>query len=348
MNSLLRYCLRQFFEIPKAPSRVITTDSLSSRICHSCKLTAPSTQELITLMRERNLVSFHQMTKSEDNRGCKFLNTFEFKPQVNCFLANKLTMISIELADGFSDIRFLDKSSMVFLEALKMPPKEKIGDLTGDYGKETVNFLVHCFQNNFLSDVGTIVDVGGRSIAATLLIRKFFKEDQIPSLIIDINILTPFLSKQQTNIFYAIGGAKEFFECKDYDDEMKKIESEKPTLFLLSNFLSVLKADDGWDTLKVCWSKLRSNDILIISNVVAKPLKKQNMVKTIENDGLSEYAAKIGNLSKTAIEPNFIEFLERKLGAQVICHKPYEYAIETKREAVGSISGIHLLAIKKI
>lgn len=128
---------------------------------------------------------------------------------------------------------------------------------------------------------------------------------------------------------------------------MKEVENEKTTLFLLSNFLSVLKVNDGWETLEACWLRLRSKDILIISNVVAKPLETQNMIKAFEKDGLVEYKTKMGNLYKTALTPDFVNFLEKKLKAKVVCHTPYEYAIETKRQVIGSVSGLHLLVIKK-
>ncbi len=347
MNHITRSSIRVFTETKKVILRASTNDTLDKRICLSCKLTSPSFQELITLMKERKIVSFHQITKSEDNRGCKFLNTFEFKTPKNCFLAEELLEIALKTIKTFPDIKY-SNGYQVYLEALKIPPKGTLGDLTGDYGKETVKFLTDCFQNQFKFEVGSMIDVGGRSHAAVHLIRNFLKNPEMPALINDINILTPFLSEFKPNMFYAIGDAKSFFQSNKYNDAMNEIENKKPTLFLLSNFLSVLKASYGWETLEVCWSRLRIGDVMILSNVVAKPLEKQNMIRALEKDGLVEFKSKLSDFYKTAISPEFLNYLEKNLKTKVLYHIPYEYAIETKREVIGSVTGLHILVIKKI
>lgn len=315
--------------------------ALPDKIICTCSGEIPSAKKIIDLYRTRNLRAITQTV------NCKQLTTYDFAQRNNCELSKQLNKISAIMLPSFEDVVYLDQEPFVMLESLKTIPEGDFGDLTGDHGKQVSKFLKHCLQKGLISSVGSLIDVGGQNTSTVDLVSQVLGNMTLPSMIIDLSTATPAVSPSRSNIQYAIGDAYLFFTSEKYQDSVKDVVNEKPTLVLFNNMLNVLKPEDGWNTLQAAWSKLRTGDYLFISGLVPEQLEKHGMKKFHELDGIVEFHSSSG-FYKSALLPDFSDFIEIKLKyASVLIKETFEQTIEAKSLNLIEVQGYRLLALRK-
>lgn len=331
------------FPVPgRFPSgRFYSTTTLTDKGVCACGVELPSAERIVELYQTRNLRAITQLV------NCKQLTSYDFTHRENCELSKELNRVSTFMLPSFEDVVYFDEEPFVMLESLKTIPEGDFGDLTGDHGKQVSKFLKHCLQKGLISSVGSLIDVGGQNTSTVDLVSQALKKSALPSMIVDLSSATPAVSSFRPNIKYAIGDACLFFSSEKYQDCVKNVINEEPTLVLFNNMLNVLKAEDGWKTLNAAWSQLRSGDYLFISGLVPEQLEKYGMKKFHELDGIIEFHSKSG-FYKSALLPDFSDFVEIKLeGASVLIKETFEQTIEAKQLNLIEVQGYRLLALRK-
>ncbi len=320
--------------------RSFSTTLAGKRVC-VCGAKLPSVETIIGLYKARTLKTITQMV------SCKQLSSYDFNRKRNCELTTELDRISALMLTSFEDVVYLDNEPFVMLESLNDIPEGDLGDLTGDHGKQVSKFIKHCLEKRLITYIGSLIDVGGQNSSTVLRVTKALGYSTLPSIIVDLNSTTPAVSSSQPSIKYAIGDACNFFHSEKYQDCTKDIIDKKPTLVLFNNILNVLKAEDGWDTLKAAWSRLRSGDYLFISGLVPEQLEKYGMKRTHELDGIVEFHNR-NTFYKSAILPNFSDFIEVNLkNSSVLVKETFSHTIETKRYSTTEVQGYRLFALRK-
>ncbi|MBP7074568.1 MAG: hypothetical protein KBA81_04195 [Rhabdochlamydiaceae bacterium] len=315
--------------------------SFTKKICQ-CQAVQPDSERVFNLFKERKL----QQLSSEVN--CPLFNEFQYAKAEDCDLVDTIDAISGPLLRDFKDVLEVGDSRLVFLESLKKTPRDDLGDLTGDHGKQMTKFLRDCMNKKLISDVGSVLDIGGQNISTVQLISELVKNQSLPSLIVDINSVTPALSQPNANIKYVIDDAFAFFSSPIYEDLVRNIVNEKPSLFIFNNMLNVLKAKDAWKTLNAAWRRLRKDDLLVISGLVPEQLQKHGFMKFHEEDGIIEFHYKKEGFYKSALSNEFFEYIEHRLkNSSVLCEETFRFSIETRPPNVMEVNGRRLLTLKK-
>ena len=310
------------------------------KITCRCGAQLPSEEKIVKAFKSRDLLHLK-------NIKCPNFESFKYQPPEDCELIDLITEISGPLLSTFEDVLTKGKNRTVMLEAVHEIPKGDLGDLTGDYGKQLVKFLSDCLEKNLINEIGSVFDVGGQNDATISAIRHILKKPSLPCLIVDKNSITPALSKQKPHLYYAVDDAFSFFESIDYQDKIKVIINKKPCVVIFNNLLNVLKAEDGWKTLEICWSKLRSDDYLIISGLVPEQLEKTGLTKQHEVDGLIEFHDKNG-FYKSALSGSFFNYVvQRLLSSNVLFEETFKFAIEPRPGSIMEVKGRRLLTLKK-
>ena len=331
------------FSVPgRFPSnRFYSTTTLTDKDVCACGAKLPSAERIIELYQTRNLRAITQLV------NCKQLTSYDFAHRKSCELSKELNRVSAFMLPSFDDVVYFDEEPFVMLESLKTIPEGDFGDLTGDHGKQISKFLKHCLQKGLISSVGSLIDVGGQNTSTIDLVSQALGKSALPSMIVDLSSATPAVGPSRPNIKYAIGDAYLFFSSEKYQDCVKDVINEGPTLVLFNNMLNVLKAEDGWKTLSAAWSKLRSGDYLFISGLVPEQLEKHGMKKFHELDGILEFHSKSG-FYKSALLPDFADFVEIRLkDASVLLKETFEQTIEAKQLNLIEVQGYRLLALRK-
>jgi predicted SAM-dependent methyltransferase len=125
------------------------------------------------------------------------------------------------------------------------------------------------------------------------------------------------------------------------------IQNNKPSLFILNNLLNVLTAQEGWDTLRAVWSKLRPDDYLIISGVVPEQLKKHKFQEQSQLDGIIEFHDSKG-FYRSALSSKFEEYINiNLLGSSVVVEEEFTFKIKANQDLLIDLQGRRLLAIQK-
>lgn len=320
-----------------------TSSTLSEKIVCQCKAELPETARIINLFRERNL---RQMT--EEVR-CPYFKSFQFTEANDCKLVDTIEEIATPLLKEFPDVIHVGNSRLVLLESLHKIPEGDLGDLTGDHGKQLAVFLRECVEKQLISKIGSVFDAGGQNTSTVRLISDLMNNKDMPALIIDINSITPALSEAQHNIKYVIEDAHTFFSSERYENHVRGILSEEPSLFIFNNMLNVLKAEDGWNTLVSVWERLRSGDYLTISGLVPEQLGKHGFIKYHEIDGIIEFHHRSKGFYKSALSPDFFEYVKNRLsGASVLIEETFKFSIERKPAHTMDVKGRRLLTLKKV
>ncbi|MBF8264102.1 MAG: hypothetical protein HW387_1767 [Parachlamydiales bacterium] len=280
--------------------------------------------------------------------NCRQLRSYNFTQRKNCELSKELNKISALILPSFDDVVYRADQTFVMLESLKTPPQGDFGDLTGDHGKQVSIFLKHCLQKKLISSVGSVLDVGGQNTSTVELISQVLNKPSLPSLIIDLSSVTPAITPSRPNIKYAIGDACRFFSSEKYQAFVSDIITDAPSLVLFNNILNVLNATDGWATLQVAWSRLRTGDYLFISGLVPEQLEKHRMKKFHEIDGIVEFRYK-DRFYKSALSPDFADFVEVRLkNVSVLIKETFKQTVEIKLpQLTEEVHGYRLLALRK-
>lgn len=307
------------------------------KIC-VCGATIPDVERIITLFEERRLFLLRNEVK------CKCFHVFDFKQRLGCALTSQVAKTADHILPRFEDVIYEEGESVVFLEALNEVPKGDLVDSTGDYGKELIIFLNDCLSKNLLLEIGSIIDIGGQNNATVNLISELMKRS-LPSLIIDINRVTPGVSPKKPHIKYAIGDAYSFFSHSHYHDLIKNVVNEKPTLCIFNNLLNVLPPEEGWELLETVWSKLRSKDYLVVSGLLPEQFKR--LKRHSEKDGIAEFYNN-QQFYKSALLTEFSSFLTKNLKNSSILAKENFTRISTSQSMyMIETKGHRVLVLKK-
>ena len=145
----------------------------------------PDTKHIIKLFRERNLRQLPEVV------NCSYFKTFQFTEANDCEIIDTIEQIATPLLQEFKDVIQVGESRLVFLESLNKIPQEALGDLTGDYGKQLARFLRDCLDKKLITNVGAVFDIGGQNISTIQLISDLLSDQALPSIIVDINSITP-------------------------------------------------------------------------------------------------------------------------------------------------------------
>jgi hypothetical protein len=307
-----------------------------------CGAKLPEAGRMVALFKARNI------GEAVNGVYCPKLRNFDFKRQTDCKLADSLRQIATLTLREFHDVIHVGQDHFVVLQALEKIPPEDLGNLSGDHGKQLIKFLKDCLERGLFRNIGSLFDVGGQNTSTVDLISKVLNDKQLQSLIIDINSLTPAITKENPNIKYAIDDAFSFFLSKNYSDLVMQIYNDLPALFIFNNLLNVLPAEKGWETLEMCWQRLRPGDYLVISGLVPEQLGKHNLQETHELDGIIEFSSEEG-FYKSALSSSFFKFVEQRLkGATVLFEETFEFTIMTRPPTQLDVSGRRLLTLKKV
>lgn len=316
--------------------------TLTEKIVCKCGAELPETDRIIKTFRERNL---RQLTQQV---SCPYFKTFQFRQANDCELVEAIEEIATPLLKEFRDVAHIGNSRQVLLESLNEIPKGDLGDLTGDHGKQLAKFLKDCKEKNLISDIGSVFDVGGQNTSTVQLISKLTNNQNLPCVIVDLNPLTPAISKPQNNVKYVIEDGRIFFTSQAYEEHTRDVVNEKPSLFIFNNMLNVLKAEDGWVLLEAAWERLRIGDYLVISGLVPEQLEKHGFTKYHEVDGIVEFHHTSKGFYKSALSPDFFEFVRVKLtGASVLFGETFKFSIENHTAKIMDVQGRRLLTLRK-
>jgi hypothetical protein len=340
--SVAARALKTFLPSFQTTARLFSSSANTSKIqCSSCGAELPEKERIDTLFRERQLQFLRQEVK------CPQLRSFDFSQRQDCELTTELDKVTSVALSNFPGVVYQGKESCTMLETLKPKPEGELGDLTGDHGKQVTYFLRSCFEEKLITDIGSIVDVGGKDTSTVDQIVHLRKSSGIPSLIIDISSLTPLVSSPQPHIKYAIGDACQFFSSEKYENATRDVINDKPTLVIFNNMLNLLTAKDGWKMLEAAWKKMRSGDYLLVSGLVPEQLEKYGLKRLPEVDGIVEFHNEKG-LYKSALLPQFGGSIEKRLeAAKVAVKSNFQYQIETKNpKHLMKVQGYRLLVRK--
>jgi len=345
-KSMLRGCQvlsrKVSFQTPLTQNFSRPFSTLFDKIVCQCGAELPKAETIVDLYKQRNLREINQMV------NCKQFKSFDFVHRENCELSKELERISALVLPLFDDIVYLDNERYVMLESLKTIPKENLGDLTGDHGKQVSKFIKKCLQKELISNIGSIVDVGGQNTSTVELISETLGNTNLPSLIVDLSTATPAITASRPNTKYAIGDAYLFFSSERYQDSIKNVINDDSTLVLFNNILNVLKPEDGWKTLQAAWSRLRPGDYLFISGLVPEQLEAYGIKKYRELDGIIEFHHSQG-FYKSALLPEFSNFIEIRLkNSSILIKETFEQIIEAKQLNLIEVQGYRLLALMKV
>lgn len=304
-----------------------------------CGAVIPTSERIADLFKSRTL----HLLRQEIN--CLKFKKFDFKESQDCQLVHAIEDRVTILLDTFKDVIHKRDDPTVLLEALNVIPKGNLVDSTGDYGKELSIFLLKCIKENHIDKIGSIVDVGGQNSSTVNIISNLLKND-VSSLIVDMNFATPAVSAQQDNIKYVIDDAFSFFSSSSYEQAMKDVILEHPTLFIFNNLLNVLQADDGWKTLKSVWNRLRVGDYLVISGISPEQLEKR-FERNRQNDGIIEFHHN-NSFYKSALAPEFSDFLQNNLkNCLVLTKEHFERENEKNSRIRMKMKGYRMLTLRK-
>ncbi len=330
----------------KAPSHVRQSlrrfsDRTDPTTC-SCR-NIPDTDTVIQGLLGRNLAALGE------NSTCRRVrNPFSANPPANCVLTARLEEMAF-VVKLFPDVRDVGLSAKVSPEALHTRTDAERGNFTGDSGIQLAEFLQYCIEQNYIDDVGSILDIGGQNTLTIERVSKCFGKTDIPSMIVDINLVVPAVSQGLPNIHYVIDDAQDFFSSPDYAKHTKGTVNKKPTLCLLNNMLNVLEADKGWATLEAAWNRLQSGDYLVISGIDPEQFESyKNLKRSYENDGIVEFHDS-GEFYKSTLLPTFAEHVHRRLtGASVLENEGFTSEIDgPQSNTIVPMAGRRLFTLKK-
>lgn len=309
-------------------------------ICQ-CGVVLPEMNRMIDLFNQRKLRDLYKEV------ACPYFKNFDFKQHVDCELADAIHEVASLGLSNCKDVVHVGHH-FVMLSALKPIPERDIGDLTGDHGKQIAKFLKDCISNNLIGPIGSVFDIGGQNASAVSLISKLFNHEYLPSLIVDINSITPAISDYRNNVKYIIDDVHAFFSSEQYENHVNGIVNEMATLVIFNNALNVLEAEKGWSTLKAAWEKLRPKDYLVISGLAPEQFERAGLSKHREIDGIIEFHSNTG-FYKSALSHTFFEFVEHRLvKSSVLFEETFRFPIEGKSQKLMDVSGRRLLTLKKL
>ena len=316
--------------------------TLAEKTICQCGAELPKMEQIIKAFRERNL---RQLTKQI---SCPYFKTFQFIKANDCELVDVIEEIATPLLKEFQDVVCVGNSRLILLESLNEIPQGELGDLTGDHGKQLAKFLNDCLEKKLISNIGSVFDVGGQNTSTVQLISKLTNNQSLACIIVDLNSITPALSKHQPNVKYVIEDGCTFFTSQAYEAHTRDVINEKPSLFIFNNILNVLKAEDGWNILKAAWARLRVGDYLIISGLVPEQLEKHGFIKYHEVDGIIEFHHASKGFYKSALSPDFFGFVSLRLtGASVLFEETFTFSVESRPARIIDVQGRRLLTLKK-
>jgi hypothetical protein len=354
MSSISRLCFSRISQAVITPPRTAVflnpqngyrwASTLKNNGCRCGSEKLPDIDKITQLFRQRD---FRRLT--EDGLRCAYYGPSKFKKAQDCRLIASIEATCLPILRQFKDVTYIG-SSLVFLDCLNPIPEGDFGDLTGDHGKQLARFLGKCLEKKDLPKIGSIFDIGGQNTSTITLLRDVFDDQKLPSMIVDINLLTPALTPPLPNLQYVIGDALEFFSSKHYDIIVRNVVNNDPSLFIFNNILNILRAEAGWRMLKAAWSRLRGGDYLIVSGLVPEQLEKHNSLKKYcEVGGVIEFHDRKG-FYKSALSEGFFKFIKEKLtNSSVVVAEAFIFDIETNpTHSTMKIEGRRLLALKKL
>lgn len=252
------------------------------------------------------LVAANSYHEFERFTGCPVLKKDRFKQHRNCLLSLKISRMAnaIIKTEGIKSVIYHhEESSFPILSAfLKIEGLSKDSvDLTGDGGKLALEVL----KRHELTDFSFVVDIGGQDAT---FVEAF---PGAKRLILDINTLTPFLSKIP-GVQYGIGDVKDVI-----GPVMPKFQEDRrgKTLFAMSNFLNVLHPNTGWDKIKIVADHMKIDDVLIITNLDVDhfPEKNSNMYTiAVKDRGITQIVNHGGHF-KSVIDDHFKLCVEKEI-----------------------------------
>lgn len=163
----------------------------------------------------------------------------------------------------------------IFIEALIPPPPSEMGNASGDLGTNVKSYLTELHDRGTidLGNLGHIVDVGGQNSKTIERIRRLAFNLKgvkgVAGTVVDVNLITPFLSNPDENIHYHIGDAKEVMESSRFSVHLERIRKETVgfTIFIANNFLNLFPPKEGWEQISSVWKTVSKGDYLLISGV---------------------------------------------------------------------------------
>lgn len=297
---------------------------------------------VVTLFRERRIGDISTVI------DCPHLRMAPFAERPNCKLNITIKQVALPLLGKYPDVTCLDGGQQAaLLEALHTPPPGDLGDLTGDHGKQISLFLKECLEMNLIPDIGAIIDIGGQNTATTKAISTMLGDPHLPSVIVDVNMITPALAPEQPNVKYVITDAHNFFSFEDYTSHTVVNTSGKPTVCLFNNILNVLGAEEGWATLKAAWNRLESGDYLVISGLVPQQLETPGSAPYQEVDGIIEFR-RGKRFFKSALAPDFFEHVATNLPkSKVVVEEAFKFPAQDPSGNIRHVQGRRLLTLRK-
>jgi len=230
--------------------------------------------------------------------SCKAIRDDHFVQNGNCQLEMRLEPHARSLLTSCKNsgqqIKFRGtistlKTNQIFLSVFNKDTNRRLGesDLTGDGGQ-----CVWSFVKPISSSFQSVVDIGGQDID---FVKRFVGD--VKRVVVDLNILTPFLQTEDCEVDYVIGDAKHVLDPAFFG------KLRPPALFAMSNFLNVLSPDYGWEILFKIKEFMRPGDHLVVTNLrKAQFSRKVKYVQGTSKNGLVAFHTQLdGKFYKTTI-----------------------------------------------
>lgn len=254
------------------------------------------------------------------------------QPDKRCVIETQIESIFALLFRSMKDVRWVGKGAFASANSLRLIPHQR-ADLTGDHGIELLKFLVDAvILGQLPSNIGALFDFGGQNVATVKAIRDLF-DPGVVSFIVDPNLATPLLTKEEDDIHYLIATAEQVtcyditqsFERWDkftsYEELIPELRTERPVLNICNNLLSVLPPKEGWSTLMAIWKRMRIGDYIVISNVTSDNLKRRFDAGKHVDYITPFYIRNTSFFQKSGIDEDFIKILKEKFNPSIELHE---------------------------
>lgn len=332
----------QYHRVGVLTQQRFMTDGRETAFCKcSQKKLSSDIEELFIRRKLRNITG---------SLKCKQLRHPEFKPNSSCRITNHLLEISELFIKEFPDVINVNPTkAVVLIEALNEIPHGKFGDITGDHGKELSRFISDCLEARLLQNIGALYDIGGQNNSTSSLICQTIKNETLPCLVIDINLITPAISQYQENIKYVIDDSVNFFNSTIFHEYKNNLDSKKSSIFIFNNMLNVLPPETGWANIETVWKVMQADDYLIISGLSTEQFESSPFLKYHDFDGIVAFHNAFNReFYKSALSNEFVNYLGSRLpNARVLCKETFEFEILDWRKKELPIKGRRFLTLKK-
>lgn len=281
-------------------ARYTATARRNARDCIRCRKEIDELA-IARLFKDRNIGAAFKGKKCRAHRlAARFIIPIE-----TCKAANTIMKISGIALKQFSDVIVFDpESSTVFLEGINPPPKTGHGDERGDHGLAASKIVKSYVETGDLEVPDTVVDIGCLNRSTLMKIQQALHPHEVKGILVDINRLTPAVSREHSDTKYMIGRMEQILANQEMRATFEgKLPKGGSALFLMNNFLSVIPPEEGLSSFRTIWQCVRPGDSVLVVNLSEKHIDKDIFNRYVDNstevDGLVVAKNKDGTPFKT-------------------------------------------------